>query len=387
MKELQNIIEAFAKVQREAATAVLATVVKVSGSTYRRAGARMFITQDGQTIGTVSGGCLERDVFKHAAEVLQTNEPRLVTYDSTSDDDIVWGFGLGCNGAVDVLIEPLSGECAQSQLDFLSDCMRLREEGVIATVFAVEGDTGVKIGSRLMMRSGQQPVTCDIVDDDPGSDFISAILSDSQDVLVSCHSKLVTYEMRAGSAEAFIESIQPPVPLLVFGAGYDAVPLVQIAKELGWYVTLVDGRPDFATQAKFPAADAFIITRPEDVAERVQIDRKTMAVVMTHNYLDDYQLLETLLPSPARYIGLLGPKRRTEQLLYELKKNGTAVTDEQLNRLYGPVGIDIGADAPEEIAVAILAEIKTVLADRSAGLSRDRKEPLHKSIEEMTLSR
>ncbi|MGH9916297.1 MAG: XdhC family protein, partial [Pyrinomonadaceae bacterium] len=186
---------------------------------------------------------------------------------------------------------------------------------------------------------------------------------------------------------AFIESIQPPVPLLVFGAGYDAVPLVQIAKELGWYVTLVDGRPDFATQAKFPAADAFIITRPEDVAERVQIDRKTMAVVMTHNYLDDYQLLETLLPSPARYIGLLGPKRRTEQLLYELKKNGTAVTDEQLNRLYGPVGIDIGADAPEEIAVAILAEIKTVLADRSAGLSRDRKEPLHKSIEEMTLSR
>lgn len=377
MKELQNIIAAFAKVNGEGKAAALATVVKVSGSTYRRAGARMLITQDGQMIGSVSGGCLERDVLKQSRQILQTSGPRVVTYDSTSSDDIVWGFGLGCNGAVDVLIESLSQESAQKQLNFMSECLRLREKGVVATVFAVEGNTSVKVGSRLMMRGEQKPVMCDIVDIDLDDSFINAVRRDSQEALVSCRSKLVRYDLHTGSAEVFIELIQPPVPLLIFGAGTDALPLVEIAKELGWYVTLVDGRLDLTTQARFPAADAFIAARPEDVAAQVQIDNKTMAVVMTHNYLDDYQLLETLLPSPARYIGLLGPKKRTEQLLGELKQNGITVTDQQLDRLYGPVGLDIGADTPEEIALAILAEIKAILAGRAAGLSRDRKEPLH----------
>jgi xanthine/CO dehydrogenase XdhC/CoxF family maturation factor len=177
--------------------------------------------------------------------------------------------------------------------------------------------------------------------------------------------------------EVFLELLRPPIPLVIFGGGPDAVPLVRLAGELGWHVTVVDGRPASASRAWFPRADAVIFCHPEQVGEQVRLDGDTVAVVMTHNYLTDLRLLELLLPSPVRYLGLLGPKSRSERLLLDLSQAGIRTTEAQRRRLYAPVGLDLGAETSEEIALAILAEIKAVLAGRAGGPLRDRQVPIH----------
>ena len=372
MKELLSIIETYRALEQRGTQVALATVVNVTGSAYRRPGARMLIAADGQTVGSVSGGCLERDVLNQAQRVLQWNKPRVITYDSMSEDDIVWEFNLGCNGIVDVLIEPLPHNGNRDLLSFLADCLDRRQTGIVATVFGVEGDTKAAICNRLML-SGQQSEIHDIGDDD----LAEAIRSDARRVLKSSTSMVKMYEMATGRAQVFIEAIQPPVPLVIFGAGYDAVPLARFAKELGWHVTVVDPRPGHAIPTRFPIADTLIVCRPDEVCERIKIDRYMVAVVMTHNFIHDAELLKVLLPSPLRYLGLLGPTRRTQRLLHEAREKGVILSQRHLDRVYGPMGLDIGADTPEEIALAVVAEIQAVLAGRLGGMLRARKGPLH----------
>ena len=372
VKELQSIIDAARVLEQRGAQAALATVVNVTGSTYRRPGARMLIAADGQTVGSVSGGCLERDVLNQARRVLQRNKPRVVTYDSMSDDDIVWEFNLGCNGIVDVLIEPLPHNGKRGLLAFLADCLNHRHTGIVATVFGVEGHVKAAVGNRLML-SKQQSAIHDIGD----GDLAEAIRIDSRHALDSGTPKVTMYELSAGRAEVFIEVIQPPVPLVIFGAGHDAVPLVRFAKELGWHVTVVDPRPGYATRQRFPLADILVVCRPGEVHEHIEIHRGTVAVVMTHHYLHDADLLRTLLPLPLRYLGLLGSKRRTQRLLHEARTEGVLLSESNLDLVYGPIGLDIGADTPEEIALAVVAEIQAVLAGRSGGMLRIREGPLH----------
>lgn len=372
MNELQSIIDAYREIERAEMPAALATVVKVTGSAYRRAGARMLITADGHTVGSVSGGCLERDVLNQARRVLQWNKPRVVAYDSMSDDDIEWEFGLGCNGIVEVLIEPLTHTGERGHLAFLADCLCHRQAGIIATVFSVEGDTMMTIGSRLLL---SEP--CLVSHDIGDGDFAAAILEDARRVLAAGTSLVKMYGMATCRAEVFIEVVHPPVPLVIFGAGHDAVPLVRFAKELGWHVTLVDPRPGYATPTRFPLADTLIVCRPEEVGTRVTLNERTVAVVMTHNFPHDAQLMRTLLPSPLRYLGLLGPKRRTQRLLCEAQEKGVSPSDRHLSRVYGPIGLDLGAENPEEIALAVVAEIKAVFAGRLGGMLRTREGSLH----------
>ncbi len=372
MKELPSIIEAFKAIEQRGVQAALATVVNVTGSTYRRPGARMLIAADGQTVGSVSGGCLERDVLNQAQRVLQSNTARVISYDSTSDDDIVWEFNLGCNGIVDVLIEPLPHNGKRGLLAFLADCLEHRRAGIVATVFGVEGRMKAAIGNRLML-SERQSAIHDIADED----LAEAIRRDARRALDSGTPKVAIYEMSAGRAAVFIEVIHPPVPLVIFGAGHDAVPLVRFAKELGWHVTVIDPRPGYATRQRFSFADRLIVCRPDDVHEHIEIHRGTVAVVMTHHYLHDADLLKLLLPLPLRYLGLLGSKRRTQRLLHEARKEGVLPSESNLNLVYGPIGLDIGADTPEEIALAVAAEIQTVLAGRLGGMLRIREGPLH----------
>jgi xanthine dehydrogenase accessory factor len=372
VKELLSIIDASRAIEQRGVQAALATVVNVTGSTYRRPGARMLIAADGQTVGSVSGGCLERDVLNQARRVLQRNKPRVVTYDSMSDDDIVWEFNLGCNGIVDILIEPLPYNGNRGLLTFLADCLDHRQPGVVATVFGVEGHMKTAVGNRLML-SERQSAIHDIGD----GHLAESIRHDSRRALDSGTPKVTMYELSAGRAKVFIEVIQPPVPLVIFGAGHDAVPLVRFAKELGWHVTVVDPRPGYATRQKFTLADTLVVCRPEEVHEHIEIHRGTAAVVMTHHYLHDAELLRTLLPLPLRYLGLLGSKKRTERLLHEARKEGVLLSERNLDLVYGPIGLDIGADTPEEIALAVVAEIQAVLAGRSGGMLRIREGPLH----------
>jgi xanthine/CO dehydrogenase XdhC/CoxF family maturation factor len=171
--------------------------------------------------------------------------------------------------------------------------------------------------------------------------------------------------------------IEPPRPLVIFGAEQDTLSLVRLAHTLGWHATVVDTRARSATTERFKEADAVMLCRAEDVAEHVSLTSDTAVVVMTHNYLHDVELLRTLLPITLSYLGILGPKERTTKLLEELRAQGRVFADSQLARLHSPIGIDIGAETPAEIALAIIAEIKAACASRRGGFLRDRNAPIH----------
>lgn len=372
MNELQAIINAFDASKNNGETVFLATVVSSKGSTYRRPGAKMLITNAGQMVGMVSGGCLENDIYQHTRYSMHSDAPIVITYDTTADDDIVWGFGLGCNGVVQVLIERLDQDNKNNPLAFISQCFEQKHLGAIATIFGIAGEVNAKIGNRLMLN-----IDGKISSNIEYKNLNLAILADAQTALQNQHYTVKKYQLSSGIVQAFIEVIHPPTPLIIFGAGRDAVPVVKFAKALGWHVTVVDCRASDATRLRFPLADQILLTRRETLRQQVSANEHTAVVIMTHNYLDDLEILKMLLPSPVPYIGALGSKERTERLLRDLHKEKIFYTEAQQKRLHAPVGIDIGSETPEEIAIAIIAEIQAVLANRSGGFLKNRQGSIH----------
>jgi xanthine dehydrogenase accessory factor len=365
MNELPAILEAFEESQQKDETSYLATIVNTKGSTYRRSGAKMLMTSTGRMVGAISGGCLENDVFEHTRQRMQSGKPIVVTYDTTNHEDIVWGFGIGCNGVVQVLIERL--DRSLNPIVFLQECLKKRQLGVIATVFSVEGSVEIEIGARVMF-ADDGSITTNI--EEPN--LLQTLVCDIKANLHAQRSSIHKYQFPSGSVKVFIEVIQPPTPLIIFGAGSDAIPVTNFAKALGWNVTVVDCRASEATGDRFSIADKVILARRDIIDKQVLVETSTAAVVMTHNYFDDLEILKMLLPSPARYIGVLGAKKRTEGIL-----NNLIYTKDQLERLYFPIGIDLGAETPQEIAIAIVAEIQAVLSHRTAGFLKDRQAPIH----------
>lgn len=374
MNELHTILQAYEALRQSGKTGALATIMKVRGSTYRRPGARMLIDDAGKTIGTVSGGCLEADVAEKAKKVVAAGQAQTVVYDMTAEGDAVWGLNQGCNGVVHLLIEPIGLLGSKDHLDFIQTCLNKRATGVIATVFRVDGELKATVGSRVLLQDNGA-----IQETVKNPALVAALLEDCREAFATEQGKVKEYRLTEGVAEAFLEVIQPPVPLFLFGAGYDVIPVARFAKELGWEVTVVDHRPAFASKERFPTADTLIHARPEEVSTKIVLDNRSVAVIMTHNFSYDLELLKALLPSPARYVGLLGPKMRAERLLSQLCKAGSFPTEQQLARLFTPVGIDIGAESPEEIAIAILSEIQAVLKNRSAGFLKNSIRPIHDS--------
>jgi xanthine dehydrogenase accessory factor len=370
MKELLDVSRRVAEARRKGQRAALATVFQVSGSTYRRPGARMLIIDDGEATGCVSGGCLERDVVEQARRALATGEARTIVYDSLSDGDIEEGFGQGCNGIVQVLVEPLNLS-AVDHLEFISHCLSRRQKGFLATIVDLHGLVNAKLAQRLMASTGGE-VVGDIAD----PQLRDAIAADIHRT-IGARSTVFSYEAQGGRVEVFMEHIEPPLSLVVFGAGHDAAPLVQMAHGLGWRVLLVDHRPANIARARSLVPSDCVALRPQDIAGNSRLTARSAVVIMNHNYLDDLESLRIAAPSAARYVGVLGPRRRTERLLNDLRAQGEAVTAAQLERIYGPVGLDIGADDPNQIALAIVAEVHAVFADCRGGSLRDRMGPLH----------
>lgn len=374
MNDLQAILNTFQVARQRGEAAFLVTVVNTQGSTYRRAGARMLITQTGETIGMVSGGCLEQDILEHTR--MQSGEAIVVTYDSTSEnEDILWGFGLGCNGVVQVLIESLQPSC--NPLTILAECWRDQCPAVLASIFQTEGQIEgitVRLGACLALTSNKL-----IVFDQTNSDLVTAIGADAQAVLHRQQSTTKSYDLATGKAQVFLEFIPSPTSLMIFGAGQDAIPVAQLAKSLGWQVTVTDCRANPVSNDRFAMADQIILTRRERLQLNINhlTDQPSAVVVMTHNYLDDLEVLRMLLPFSVQYIGVLGPKRRTERLLQDLQAEGMVYSNVQLEKLHAPIGLDIGADTPEAIAVSIVAEIQAVLAQRTSGFLKHRSMPIH----------
>jgi xanthine dehydrogenase accessory factor len=373
MKELRDIVNALDGVRARGERAALATVVRVRGSTYRREGARLLIRDDGQTVGSISGGCLEGDVAEVAREVIHSGRPRLVSYDLTSDDDAVWGLGLGCNGAIDVYVEPVAAGGTDDLVTLLNDGIGRRRVVALVTMLAAPSG-GPATGGRLFV-----PEDGDVRGSLGASDLDAQAAAAARAALEDGRSSTVTLDLPDGKADVFIEVAVPPVPLLICGAGHDVPPLVRLAHELGWWVMVADSRPAYATRERFPDADEVILAQDREIAERARIDRHTFVVIMTHNFLHDLEILRGLLGTPARYIGLLGPRARTDRLLADLEKAGVRIDASQRGRLYGPVGLDVGAEAPEEIALSILTEILAVRNGRRVSSLRDRPGPIHAS--------
>ncbi len=367
MSELTDVLRAIESLSARGERLALATIVAVRGSTYRRPGARLLVPEEGAPIGNISGGCLENDVADVARVVMTEGHARVVSFDLTADDDAVWGWGLGCNGAIELFVEP--ADKAAEVAGALR--MALEEERPICMVTVLDSQVaGVEQGDRLLVKpDGSTQGSLG----DPASDRAAA---DAGVELLAAERSEVR-ELTEG-VRAFVEVLEPPLRLVLCGAGHDAAPLVAAAANLGWSPIVVDDRPVFLTPERFPQAASFVaLERPDEVAKQAPLDGRTYAVVMTHNFLRDKDYLRELLGSAVRSISMLGPGARTQRLIHELRGEGLEIGEAEEARLRSPAGLDLGAEGPEEIAAAIVAEIVALKRGRGGGFLRDRPGPIH----------
>jgi xanthine/CO dehydrogenase XdhC/CoxF family maturation factor len=370
MRELDAILDTWRGLEGKDREAVLATVVHVTGSSYRRPGGRMLMVPDGRRIGCVSGGCLEGEIVKKAWWLTESGDPVIRAYDTTSEDDAVWEFGLGCNGVVHVLLERVDTLAASAVLDFLDAHRAARMPAVVATVVRTDARSGICVGDRLLLDESSTPVGMLL-----GSEIECQAMLHAAAAIREKKSRLA----HIGSISVFVEWIGPPSSLIVFGAGHDAIPLVNFAQQLGWDVTVADGRPAYAQPERFPGAGRVVQLAAADPLRDVVIDTETAVVMMTHNYPLDLLLLPRILLRSPHYLGILGPRKRAERLFSDLGLSQQAC-------VHAPAGLDAGCDGPEAIALSIVAEIQAVTNSRTGGKLKDRQEPIHAAAYEVGLS-
>ena len=356
VKEIREILREVAGLAH-GERAVLATVVDLKGSGYRLPGARMLIRANGDATGTVSGGCLEADVMERAKRVLETGRAEVFTYDTTTHEDSVFSLNMGCRGVLRVLMEAVDRD---SETIRTIRSVYDQREAVWGAVVIRSESNAIPVGHRIGLGEAVSELPA---------------IGDDLRTFADSHSnyETVTYEVEDSFVEVAFERISPPVQLYIFGAGADAVPLADAAYGLGWEVNVCDHRPAFLTEERFPKCDA-LVGLDGDVEPEWDVDDLTAFVLMNHNYDRDKAMLPGALQSKAFYIGALGPKKRTQQMMSEL---GDPFTDDELLRLRAPAGLDIGGDTPEAIAISIVAEIQSVLKHRNGGPLRDREAPIY----------
>lgn len=372
MKEIREIIRSYDELQTEGKRSALATVVHVAGSSYRRPGARMLITEDGRLTGAISGGCLEGDAMRKALHVISEQRPALVTYDTMDEDDATLGIGLGCNGIIQVLIEPILPDDPNNPIALLKKATDCRQTTVIATFFNLADRRQAQPGTRLFLgEKGEVFGKCPI-------EFIQdRWLDDAQNALQSGESKWVSYQMAQGEVTVFYEIMPPVLSLVLIGAGNDVMPVVDMAAILGWETKVVDGRATHARPERFASACQVLVAKPEQVLKHITIDDYTVFALMTHNYNYDKAMLHELCQTGARYIAMLGPKKKLNRILEEFEEEGRPLSTAQLDTIFSPAGLDIGAETSEEIALSILVEIMAFLKERRGIFLRDKIQPIH----------
>jgi len=309
-------------------------------------------------VGTVSGGCLDQDLHRVVEEVLASGAPRLVEFDLTADDEAIWGWGIGCNAATELLVVP-AADAREGAEQVASSRTHGRPLAVVHELFGPRfaklyvGADGVQTGS--LSDSSLEPQAVSMARDAiaEGSSHISA----------------------PQGRRIMVEALGAPSRLLICGAGHDADPVAHYAAELGFEVVVSDEREGLLTPERFPSAH--LAPAPASrLGSEISLDRRTYVVVMSHNYLRDLDYLRSLLGSDVPYIGALGPGERLERLIGDLEESGSPPSTEDLAKMYGPAGLDIGAEGPKEIAWAIMAEILAVRRRQSGGYLRDRKGPV-----------
>lgn len=364
MKELNDIILAYDKAVLQNKQTALATVVKVEGSSYRRPGARMLVIEDGEITGAISGGCLEGDALRKAQFAIHQEKNKLEIYDTTDDEDNKLGVQLGCNGIVYILFEPIKNDDANNPINLLKKVVRQRKDAVLVTLFNNDKNALQK-GTSFFVKQDESFFLYD----------------DMKDLQVECkytlqqkNSFVKHYE---GSCDVLFQFVPPSIQLIIIGAGNDAQPLVNMGFLLGWNIIVVDGRPTYATQQRFPNANKISIVKPSEILSAVSIDGQTAVVLMTHNYNYDIAALQELIKTNCKYIGALGPKKKLYKMIDELNEKEIVINDDIMQNIYAPVGLDIGAETAEEIALSIIAEIKAVFSNRKGKSLKERTSEIH----------
>ncbi len=366
MKEQRAILEAYKKIEGAGKKVALATVVRVRGSSYRSPGARMLITDDGTWVGSISGGCLEGDALRKARQVMNSNVPMTVTYDTREESNQNLGIGLGCNGVIDVLLEPVNA--LSNPVTSFEQVLNITSPVVQATVFGSKDYTGEKM---MMDELGRELHTF-------SSPQLTQIVRDSLlEVFEKRSSRAQTFLLDGEEIEVFLEIIQPNLNLIIFGGGFDARPVTQLAKSLGWNVQVTDECVAHIAPVFFPTADKLSLCQREFIDREFNITSYTACVLMSHNYEYDRDVLKKILKSNTPYIGILGPRKRFDKMLSEFRTEGLELASYQLHRIHSPIGLDIGAETPDEIAVSIIAEIQGKFANRSGGFLKYRNAPIH----------
>jgi xanthine dehydrogenase accessory factor len=360
-QEMAQILDRVIRLGREGKTTAVAIVTAIHGSAYRRAGAKLFVEgEDGAAcIGGVSGGCLEEDVRQIALDVRREGRSRVLHYDTGDDDTKLWGLGLGCDGEIDLVVLPISADAA------LGPWARARTllDGNGPFTIATLAEDGAAGGILVVGPAGEIAGSLG----DRALDAEAAAAGGA--ALAAGQSRL---DVAAGR-KIFTEVLLPPPTMLVCGAGDDARPLVTLAAGIGFRVSVADHRPAYLTRERFPEARQLYLLRPEETETTVPLDRDTYAVVKTHSLSRDTAWVARLLASEVPYVGVLGPKTRIVKVERALADKGAF----DPARIFGPIGVDVGADGPEQIALSVIAEILAVRSHRSPRHLRERKEPIH----------
>jgi xanthine dehydrogenase accessory factor len=374
-----DLVEGLEECWRNSKPAVLATIIDTHGSTYRGIGAQSLILEDGRIIGTVSGGCVEGDIYEHAREVMQSGVPRTIHYDFRGSGDLLWGLGVGCNGSLTIWLAPFHPAKNPAQAEQLLQVMRLhvtspRSFSIVTVIQSSDADA---------LPPGTQVALGHDLEESGALHGWGEIAERAAQYRAMGRSGLVWSDLSGAHGETiqvqcFIHTVRRVPRLVIFGAGPDAIPLVRGAKLLQWHVTVVDHRPGFAAKDRFPDADNIIVA-PLGTFPHLEVDEETNVVIMTHHFEQDQLFLAEMLTRKIAYLGILGPRARTEKLLENIESNRKAIGLHPLKMkaFYSPVGLDIGAETPEEIAFSILSEMICARTKRSGMPLKLRKGPIH----------
>ncbi|KEO74075.1 XdhC family protein [Anditalea andensis] len=376
MKEIKQIITAYNAARSRGKGAVLATVVHIEGSSYRAPGARMLVTEDGSLTGAISGGCLEGDILRKALMVMTTQKPLLVSYDTSDEESSVITVNLGCNGIIRVLLEPIIEDNPYHPISLLKLAVEKRHRSILVTLFSLNAKKDAGQGTKMLFT----PTGVHQSKEGKGPGF-SALEPDIQTAWKQKHAMFIAYPVtdeNTSGYNAFLEYLEPAPALVIAGAGNDVFPVVEIAKTLGWEITIVDGRPLYANENRFPSCQ-LVLSEPAEAIRHIKLDERTAFVLMSHNYDYDKAVLKNILYTPVKYIGLLGPTKKRDRILKELIQEGFQLPEdtEIPTSLYAPTGLQIGAESAEEIALSIIAEIQASLTETHGGPLRNLKGHIH----------
>lgn len=368
----RSIHDTLATLRDEDAAAAVATVVDVEGSAYRRPGAKLLAPAEDDAMGAVTAGCLDGPVNALAADVRASGRATVETFDLTDDEE--WGLGLGCNGIIDLLVDPLD-----DSYDALVDALADREPATVLTVVA-SGDPEVPVGARTTVTADGDATGSDR----PGlpPDVLESLRAAAEDARADGTSGIVTVEGGAGDVDVFVDGVEPAPELLLFGSQNDVKTVAKFGAAAGFRVTVASSRGARADDDEFPDAHRVVGTHPTALADHVRAPAQTYAVLMSHNLLDDQLALESLLTETAvPYVGLMGPRERFEELQDALAADGVTLSQAELDRVSTPVGLDLGDGSPTGIAMSIVAEATAVANDASGGRLRDMSGPVHPRVD------